>query len=46
VVSASLRLTQAHAHLTPPSWRASDARPLQEPWETIAKGTFPGEGYL
>jgi hypothetical protein len=44
VVSASLRLTQAHAHLAPPSWRAGDARP--ELWETIATGTFPREGYL
>ncbi len=46
VVSASLRLTQAHAHLTPPSWRAGDPQPLPEPWETIATGTFPREGYL
>jgi hypothetical protein len=46
VVSASLRLTQVHAALAPPSWRADDPRPLREPWETIATGTFPGEGYL
>ena len=46
VVSASLRLTQAHAHLAPPSWRAGDARPRPVPWETIATGTFPSEGYL
>ena len=46
VVSASLRLTQAHAHLTSPSWRAGDPQPLREPWETIATGTFPREGYL
>jgi hypothetical protein len=44
VVSASLRLTQAHAHLTPPSWRAGD--PPREPWETIATGTWPSEGCL
>jgi hypothetical protein len=46
VVTASLRLTEAHAHLTPPPWHTSDPGSLQEPWETIAMGTFPGEGYL
>lgn len=46
VVSASLRLTQAHAHLAPPSWRAGDPQPRPMPWETIATGTFPSEGYL
>jgi hypothetical protein len=46
VVSASLRLTEAHAHLVPPSWLAGGPRPLSEPRETIATGTFPGEGYL
>jgi hypothetical protein len=42
VVSASLRLTEAHAHLAPPPWLARDP----ERWETIATGTFPSEGYL
>jgi hypothetical protein len=42
VVNASLRLTQAHAHLTPPPWLEGH----REPWETIATGTFPHEGYL
>lgn len=46
VVSASLRLTEAHAHLAPPSWLAGDRQPPREPWETIATGTFPSEGYL
>lgn len=46
VVSASLRLTQAHAHLSPPPWLADDPLPRPEPWETIATGTFPYEGYL
>lgn len=46
VVSASIRLTQAHAHLAPPPWRAGDRQPRPEPWETIATGTFPSEGYL
>jgi hypothetical protein len=46
VVSASLRLTEAHAHLAPPSWLAGDQPPFSEPWETIATGTFPYEGYL
>jgi hypothetical protein len=45
VVTASLRLTQAHVHLTPPSWHASGPGRLLEPWETIAVGTFPSEGY-
>jgi hypothetical protein len=46
VVSVSLRLTEAHAHLTPPSWLASDPQSRREPWETIATGTWPSEGYL
>jgi hypothetical protein len=46
VVSTSLRLTEAHAHLAPPPWLAGDPQPLPEPWETIARGTFPSEGYL
>jgi hypothetical protein len=46
VVSASLRLTEAHAHLASPSWLAGDRQPPWEPWETIATGTFPSEGYL
>jgi hypothetical protein len=46
VVSASLRLTEAHAHLEPPSWFPGDPQLRPEPWETIATGTFPGEGYL
>lgn len=46
VVSASLRLTQAHAHLTPPAWLGTAQQMSSEPWETIATGTFPYEGYL
>jgi hypothetical protein len=46
VVSASLRLTGAHAHLAPPPWLAGASRPSWEPWETIATGTTLGEGYL
>jgi hypothetical protein len=46
VVSASLRLTEAHAHLELPSWLAADTRPWEERWETIATGKSPHEGYL
>jgi hypothetical protein len=46
VVSASLRLTEAHAHLAPPPWLAGDSQSLREPWETIATGTFLSGGYL
>jgi hypothetical protein len=46
VVSASLRLTEAHAHLAPPPWLAGGPQSLWEPRETIATGTFPREGYL
>jgi hypothetical protein len=46
VVGASLRLTQAHAHLTLPAWLGTAQQMSWEPWETIATGTFPYEGYL
>jgi hypothetical protein len=46
VISASLRLTEAHAHLELPSWLAAGARPWEERWETIATGKPPYEGYM
>lgn len=46
VVSVSLRLTQANAHLAPLPWHENDLRAWGEPWETIATGTFEHEGYL
>jgi len=47
VVTASLRLTEAQAHLAPPPWLTSNGKPpwLRE-WETIGTGTMPPEGYL
>lgn len=44
VVSASLRLTEAHAHLEPPAWLEDGTRDRK--WETIATGAAPREGYL
>lgn len=47
VITASLRLTEAQAHLAPPPWLAPNGKPpwLRE-WETIATDTMPTEGYL
>lgn len=44
VVSASLRLTEAHVHLAPPSWYRW--RTVEAMWDTIATGTISSEGYL
>ena len=46
VVSASLRLTEAHAHLERPPWLPNTRRMVVGNWETIATGTTPQEGYL
>jgi hypothetical protein len=47
VITASLRLTEAQAHLAPPPWLGPNGRPpwLRE-WETIDTGRMPAEGYL
>ena len=46
VIIASLRLTEAHAHLAPPPWLAPDGGSPWQPWETIDTGTMPADGYL
>jgi hypothetical protein len=47
VITASLRLTEAHAHLAAPPWLAPDGEPpWQREWETIDTGTMPAKGYL
>ena len=47
VITASLRLTEAHSHLAPPAWLADeDKAPWRREWERIPTGTWPHEGYL
>jgi hypothetical protein len=47
VVAASLRLTEAQAHLAPPLWLMLDGKPpWMREWETIGTGTMPEECYL
>jgi hypothetical protein len=42
VVSASLRLTEAHAHLAPPPWLAGDPAPQREAVGNDSDGDLPG----
>ena len=44
VVGASLRLSEAHVHLAPPSW--TRWRTVEAMWDTVATGTIASEGYL
>ncbi|GGJ92555.1 hypothetical protein GCM10010123_23060 [Pilimelia anulata] len=47
VVTVSLRLTEAHAHLTPPPWLTPNATAAwMREWETLDVGAMPSEGYL